>query len=69
MAEEYIYFTTKDGEELANIDVSLLSRQEAHDLRYQLRQELIEHPEEFDEEKKTFYHNKIEELVKFLGTD
>lgn len=61
--------TTDDKEELADVDVSKLTRQEAHDLRFQLRQELLDSPDLMSEDAKKLYHRKIKELVAFLGTD
>ena len=70
MVVQFTLVEMKDGEEFADVNVSLLTRQEAHDLRYELTQQLLEHPEQFqDEDKRIFYHKKIEQIKAFLGTD
>jgi hypothetical protein len=69
MAVNYTTTYTTYGEELADVDVSQLTRREAHDLRLELTEQLVEIPEQFTEETRTFYKKKIEELKAFLGSD
>lgn len=69
MAVTYILTHTSTGEELADVDVSQLTRHEAHDLRLELTQQIFHKLDDFDEETEKFYIRKIEEIKTFLGED
>jgi len=69
MSVSHTTITLSNGEEVADVNVSLLTRREAHDLRLELTEDLIDNNALMSEESKTFYHAKIEQLKAFLGTD
>ena len=63
------YTETSYGEPLADVDVSSLTRKEAHDLRLELTHELVRDDLDMTEEVEAFYKKKIEEIKAFLVTD
>lgn len=69
MAVQYTTFTTSEGDELANVNVQLLTRREAHDLHLELRQQVYHQTELMSEEEVDFYNKKIKEICDFLGED
>lgn len=63
------YFTSLEGEEIADVVVTTLTRYEAHDLRLELTRQLIDPDEFLPEDVRAFYVSKIKEIKAFLVTD
>jgi hypothetical protein len=61
------YSTDPDGEDWADVDVTTLTLREAHELRLDMRADLLDHGGAMSEKTLEHYHKKLKELAAIPG--